>query len=197
MTQGELSTRFNLLAAFPLLHLFASQVTAQISILSDTQLGNQRDCVRGCFGLLGHRALWDSIGCPNANSCLCRPDMRASASSRLSYCILTEWKTCTDGTDIGIATSIYDRYCSFTEPATVIVTPTPSAAGRSNSGPVTVTAPAPATKTLYTSAPMTTVYSSSPHSSGTRLSACYLALLSPATATIAILLHCVAFRAWI
>ncbi|KAH7092284.1 hypothetical protein FB567DRAFT_235494 [Paraphoma chrysanthemicola] len=136
------------------------------NIISDSDLARQRDCVRLCFGYNFQVPIWGAIGCPDDDSCMCRPDLRPSASSRLSYCILTQYKTCSDGTDIAMATSIFNRYCSFTGPATVIVTPTPTNAGQSFGGPVTVTA---AVRTVFTSAPTVTVLSSRPQSSGTSL----------------------------
>ncbi|KAH7068335.1 hypothetical protein BKA63DRAFT_112281 [Paraphoma chrysanthemicola] len=151
--------------SFLILLPFVQQALAA-NILSDAVLSIQRDCVQWCFG--GYTYIWKAVGCPQDDTCMCRPDLRGAASSRLSSCILTEWKTCSDGTDIAIATSIFNRYCSFTGPATVFVTPTPTAGGGSNGGPVTVTVPAtgPAVRTVFTSAPTVTVLTR-PQSSGT------------------------------
>lgn len=181
--------------SFFILHHFIWSTVA--NILSDSDLAIQRGCVRNCFGHNYNIALWDAVGCPDNDSCMCRPDLRASASNRLSYCILTYYKTCSDGTDIAIATSIFNRFCSFTAPATVFVTPTPSVAAQSDAGPVTVTIPAsaPITKTLFTSAPTVTILSSRPESSGTRARAMDVPVSILATAVLTTTLYLFAFPA--
>ncbi|OCL00702.1 uncharacterized protein K441DRAFT_650126 [Cenococcum geophilum 1.58] len=105
--------------------------TDTISIAQYSGLLQQRNCVYTCIvgsGLGGHQDLQCAIGCQNANSCLCREDLRPTASSYLSSCIYTDFPSCSDAPDYSAAVSIYDNYCNLTEPATVIVTPTSTSA---------------------------------------------------------------------
>jgi len=117
--------------------------TDTIPIAQYSGLSQQRNCVYTCIagsGPGGYPDLQCAIGCQNANSCLCREDLRPTASSYLSSCIYTDFPSCSDAPDYSAAVSIYDNYCGFTEPATVLVTSTPtSALNTAVNGVVTVT----------------------------------------------------------
>ena|SRR5947207_97087 len=110
------------------------QISAQtVSLGSDVDLLQQRNCVQICMAGsgagLGHENIIQAVGCgdSNANTCFCRGDLRIVASKYLSSCLTTDYSTCSGGLDYNAAVSIYDRYCSFTGPATVIATPTSTA----------------------------------------------------------------------
>ncbi|ERF71967.1 hypothetical protein EPUS_06526 [Endocarpon pusillum Z07020] len=148
-----------------LLTLLFNLVTAQtVSIAKDAGLLAQRDCVQICIGGTGagtgHENLLQAVGCGNSNadSCLCRADLRPPASQYLSSCLTTDFTTCSGSPDYTAAVSIYNRYCSFTGPAVVTATPTPTSATNdvNVNGVTTVT---------QTTAPTVTVVVSSSSSS--------------------------------
>lgn len=150
--------------------------TDTISIAQYSGL-QQRNCVYTCIagsGPGGHPDLQCAIGCQNANSCLCREDLRPTASSYLSSCIYTDFPSCSDAPDYSAAVSVYDNYCGFTGPATVLVTPTPTSAWNTAvNGVVTVT---------MTSGPTVTVTMTSSSSSILSPSS-FSELLYPAVST--------------
>jgi hypothetical protein len=117
-----------------ILPLIAAQT---ISLGSDSAILQQRDCVQYCIGTSGY--LVETLGCSKArlDSCLCRADLRPGASSYITYCLST--RSCANPTDYNAAVSIYNRYCTFTEPATVTATPTSGSDNTAANGLVTVT----------------------------------------------------------
>jgi hypothetical protein len=137
--------------------LIARCCASDISIGQDLELQSERDCVRACVAggiwiprggcWLGCELGWDS------SECYCREDLRPEASSILSSCIYTGFTTCADAYDYNAAVSIYDRYCTFTAPATVTATATQSAEPSPSNEPVTVT--------VTSSTPTETVFVSS------------------------------------
>jgi hypothetical protein len=141
---------------------------ATISIGSDSDLTNQRDCVRdciaGCYSNWGPCDLVGVLGCGDSNSCFCHEDLRSSASSFLSACVYTQYTSCSDQTDYDDAASIYDRYCTFTAPATVTAHATSAAQSRDPNAPVTITISNVATQIVTTSsfATETVITTSSP-----------------------------------
>lgn len=149
---GMLNTWFSIwlqrLSVFLLLG-FNPVLGQTISLLKDEALLQQRDCVRYCLGGEDNfEDLQNFLGCPDTNVCLCREDIRPSASAALETCIRSVYTTCKSGTDYEAAASIYDRYCSFTAPASAKADPT-----QTDSGTATVT--------KFTSAPTVTVSKSS------------------------------------
>lgn len=145
----------NLFVSLLILLLSFSPTTAQtVSLGADRELLQQRlqqrDCVVDCLAYSG--GLWGAIGCSDQNSCLYRADLRPAGSSYLESCIYTAYSTCSNGVDYTAAVNIYDRYCTFTAPATVVVTATPLVPVTRDNRPVTVT--------YFTSAPTVTVASS-------------------------------------
>lgn len=112
-----------------------------VSLASDKELAAQRNCVVICIsGSYDIKNLWNAVGDCKVDSCFCRQDLRPVASSHLNWCINTAFSTCSNGVDYRSAASIYDRYCTFTAPATVEVTAT---ASRRPNDPITVTRSAP------------------------------------------------------
>jgi hypothetical protein len=138
----------------------------KVSIASDAGLLQQPDCVQVCMAGsgagTGHENIVQAVGCgsSDANSCFCGADLRISASNYLSSCLTTDFSACAGGSDYTAAVSIYDRYCSFTGPATAIVTPTPTSGNSDINNIVTVTVSSGPTVTV-SSGPAATVTTSS------------------------------------
>ncbi|KAH7139049.1 hypothetical protein B0J11DRAFT_34089 [Dendryphion nanum] len=111
------SVRF-ILISFAIILLpvsLAQSVAPTISLATDKDLVSQRQCVRDCITLYG--PLWKAVGGCNVDGCFCRQDLRSIATRHLRNCIYTTFSECSNGVDFGFATSIYDRYCSFSGPA--------------------------------------------------------------------------------
>lgn len=135
-------------APFLLLLLQALHVAAgSVTIQSISEVIEQRDCVRSCLGYGYGQKLPAALGCADSDSCICRANVRPYASSYIESCVQTAYTTCNDGVDYTIAVSLYDGYCTFTAPATVVVTQTPDATWNNQ----------PQTVTLFTSPPTATV----------------------------------------
>ncbi|KAM5386470.1 hypothetical protein ACJZ2D_000433 [Fusarium nematophilum] len=127
------------------------------TIASGAKYRQQRSCATGCFwnGDPDNDDAQDVIGmvldccdgptCPgNAeDSCYCRADLRSSAVSWLSTCVIFR---CTNTADFSSAVNIYDDYCgnkgdSPTSPAdteaTITSEPEPEATAANRGGPGT------------------------------------------------------------
>ena len=182
--QLSMSWRFRMLHTLVIVALFFPQkATQEVTLGSDRELVNERNCVQDCMdGVLGD-TLWNAVGCANSDACLCKDNVRPYVSSYLASCIETYYKTCSDGQDYAIGVSIYDRYCDSKGPATVLVNPTAEPVP----GPE-----GPGTVTLFTSKPTATVYLSS--APGTKLPkpSAYLLTLGLTFAS-SIVVH----RAWV
>lgn len=101
---GMLNTWFSIwlqrLSVFLLLG-FNPVLGQTISLLKDEALLQQRDCVRYCLGGEDNfEDLQNFLGCPDTNVCLCREDIRPSASAALETCIRSVYTTCKSGTDM-------------------------------------------------------------------------------------------------
>jgi len=128
--------------------------SATISISKDQAMIQQPDCVQWCMlgndlNVGGHESIVDALDCTNAqfNSCFCRAEVRSVASSYVSSCLTTDATSCTYPAEYRDAVSIYDRYCGFTGPDSVVVTTT---AGNKNTD---VNEPVTYTSTLSVSGP--------------------------------------------
>ncbi|KAF2687455.1 hypothetical protein K458DRAFT_295937 [Lentithecium fluviatile CBS 122367] len=120
-----------------------------VSLADYPGLELERPCVQNC---LGGANVVNNLECANVDSCICRADIRPAASSYLQSCIETYFTTCSGGPDYTNAVSIYDRYCNFTAPATVVVTQTSGATWSNQPKTITTfTAPPTATVTVQSS----------------------------------------------
>ena len=148
------SVKPNLLTVIVAIRLVAATT---ISIGADSALQDVRDCVVNCISDGYGGGIFDNIGCGNSNECVCQERLRPAGTSFLSSCIYTRWTTCTDA-DYTSAASIYNRYCSFTGPATVIASATPTQNPDINSVVTITTTSTPVYTTIIvssTSAPIT------------------------------------------
>ncbi|KAH7187809.1 hypothetical protein DER44DRAFT_127469 [Fusarium oxysporum] len=112
-------TRYLLVSLTYLLQSASSEATQTIASADDYQL--QRSCAISCWWLgdpdgndssdvLGRRLqCCDGVPCRDVkDSCYCRPDLRVSASSHLSECVV---RRCENEVDFSTAMNIYDDYC--------------------------------------------------------------------------------------
>ena len=94
----------------------------RISIFSEPDFVRQRDCLKLCWTCTTPcPVVWGVIGCGGApfDSCMCREDLRSSASSFLTSCI--NYRCTSAPHDVTSAVSLYNSYCHLTsldEPAT-------------------------------------------------------------------------------
>jgi len=100
-----------------------------ISIWSEPDYVRQRDCLKLCWRCnTPCPVVHGVIGCANApfDSCMCREDLRSSASSFLTSCI--NYRCSSAPTDLTSAVSLYNSYChlttSLSAPATNVATST-------------------------------------------------------------------------
>lgn len=95
-----------------------------VSIGKDTALTEVRGCVSRCVtynDFLGYiHGIQYYLDCQK-DGCLCRDQLRSSASFYFSSCIFTDNPACADSSDYADAVSIFDEYCHFTAPASTTV----------------------------------------------------------------------------
>lgn len=120
--------------------VFPLTLSQTVSITTDPALRDVRQCVVRCVagGDAWHAPLYSELDCGNSNSCFCQDRLRPQGSSYLSSCIFTDFSSCSEP-DYSSAVSIYNRYCSFTGPATVSASATPTSENTDVNGEVTVT----------------------------------------------------------
>ena len=120
--------------------IYTGAQSQSVSITTDSALSAAAQCVEWCIAGQGlHPNIVDGVFCNNDNSCFCRDQNRPVAASYLSSCLTTDYTQCANSGDYSTAISIYNRYCSFTGPATVIATATSTDQGDDVNSVVTVT----------------------------------------------------------
>ncbi|KAH8903553.1 hypothetical protein BR93DRAFT_961609 [Coniochaeta sp. PMI_546] len=133
---------------------WATAVAQTVSILDDFDLRRQPDCVKYCMmGGNIHGDIIAALGCGTSryDSCFCRAEYRSVASHYISSCLTSDVQSCTYPAEYSDAVSIYNRYCSFTGPATVVVVTTETPDNTAANGQVTVTVTTGPTVTVHTS----------------------------------------------
>ena len=94
---------------FHLVFVCASAQSGTLTINSDAILTELQGCVQGCITEVGL-----GVGCdsPYYNACVCKTDLRESASTYMSGCITDGFGCNGDTNEIRSAISIFEDYCS-------------------------------------------------------------------------------------
>jgi len=149
-----------------------------VSIIAFSPFKTVRECARTCLGCNSDRCgVATALGCqePYMNSCYCRSDLRASASSWLTDCVHSDCSI--NSIDAANAVSIYNAYCGL------------------QAGPVTTTQGGDAGTTSTVTIVTTTVISNSGSTSST-VGEKFPELAFATLATLALLLFSV-ITSWI
>jgi hypothetical protein len=146
-------TSFSSILSLAFLSLLLSPLTnaqqATITITDTPSYKSAADCIQNCVwdkgdtGSDGNHDVIVALGCssPWYNSCLCRTDATAAASSYISSCVMEMCSVTSQ--DPKSAVSLYDGYCGG---ANAVATATTTGGSQTGTGSAAVTAAA-STKT--------------------------------------------------
>ena len=111
-----------------------------------------RACAYQCFGAYG--LVYDlQCGNPYQDSCVCRTDLTASASTYLSSCVTS---SCSNTNDVTSAVSLYGNYCNTVNGLAAQATTTAANAPAGSSKTITITATVISANGAVTTSPLST-----------------------------------------